>query len=150
MSVLSGKELALSLLWYALLLIVSGFFLVAAVPKIINPGEFSVAIENYRLFPWAVVPFLAFYVPWLELVCGVAIWVSPFAKAAVAVLMGLLAAFTIALSITWSRGIDIDCGCFGEGSNGLPLAVLRNFLLMGVCAGLWILRNRQCRSIRSD
>lgn len=88
-------------------------FLWAAVPKIADPPGFAKAIWAYELFPaWSLHP-LALVLPWLELVCGLALCLGVWIRAAAQWVAVLLLSFGLALSINLARNHPVDCGCFG-------------------------------------
>lgn len=88
-------------------------FLCAAVPKIINPAGFAEAVYRYQLAPYSTVNFTAIFLPWLELVSGLCLLFSRrFRSAAALIILGLMIFFTVLVSVTLYRGIDISCGCF--------------------------------------
>lgn len=90
-------------------------FIAAALPKLADPPAFAKAIWAYRLFPaWGVHP-AALVLPWLELLCGLALVLGVKVREAAAWLLVLLAAFLLALSVDLARGVPVDCGCFGAG-----------------------------------
>jgi uncharacterized membrane protein YphA (DoxX/SURF4 family) len=91
-------------------------FIVAAVPKLMDPPAFAKAIWYYNLFPaWSIHPF-ALTLPWLELLSGVALCLGLWTRAAAAWIATLLLSFIVALSINLARNHPVDCGCFGVGS----------------------------------
>lgn len=88
-------------------------FIAAALPKIADPPAFAKAIWAYDLFPaWSLSP-LALLLPWLELVCGLALCLGFWPRPAALWVAGLLVAFMVALSINLARRHPVDCGCFG-------------------------------------
>jgi uncharacterized membrane protein YphA (DoxX/SURF4 family) len=87
-------------------------FVAAALPKLADPPGFAQAIWNYRLAPaWLVLP-AALVLPWLELLCGLALCLGIWARAAAAWLGTLLVVFVAALGINLARQRPVDCGCF--------------------------------------
>ena len=121
--------------------VLTAVFLWAGLAKLRGPNLFAADIAAFRLLP-AGVPGLAlgvaYYLPWLEILCAVGLWTGRWRGAALGVGAGLLTVFTLGLASAWVRGIHLDCGCFGANGGGtnLPLAVGRNLLLLGGCAGL--------------
>ncbi len=88
-------------------------FISAALPKIADPPGFAKAIWAYGLFPaWCLNP-LALCLPWLELLCGLALLVGWWTRATSLWMAGLLLTFVLALSINLARHHPVDCGCFG-------------------------------------
>ncbi len=118
--------------------VLSGVFAVAAVTKLADPAAFAGDIERYRLIGAIPAAVLAVYVPWLELTLAVALWVRAVRAMAGAVLVALLAGFSIAVGLAWARGLDLECGCFGAAA-AMPVrwAFLRNVVLLAMAAWVW-------------
>ena len=119
-------------------------FVVAALPKLMDPPGFAEAIWNYRLAPaWLIHP-AALVLPWLELVCGLALCLGVWARAAGAWLGTLLLVFTAALAINLARHHPVDCGCFRTHQPGpvsaeervadMRWAILRDLGLLALAA----------------
>jgi putative oxidoreductase len=88
-------------------------FIAAALPKLADPPGFAKAIWAYDLAPpWSLHP-LALVLPWLELLCGLALLLGLWLRPAALWTSGLLLAFCLALAINLVRQHPIDCGCFG-------------------------------------
>ena len=102
-------------------LILAAIFLLASIPKIIEPHEFAVAVFRYQLLPDAAVNLMAIFLPWIELVAAIAILIPRTSAAAAAIFFGLLAVFTVAISIDLVRGINISCGCFTLNPDAGPI-----------------------------
>ncbi len=99
-------------------------FMVAAVPKILNPGEFAGAVFNYQILaPRLVNPF-ALLLPWIELAVGVLLVAGWWLESAVILADVLLAVFLSVALFNIARGLDIDCGCFGSSGSGRPAGIL--------------------------
>lgn len=114
-----------------LLAVVSLFFLYAGGSKLVDPPAFSLAIERYRLVDGLTAQVLAFWVPWVECLAALFLWRRRWRLAAVSVLGGLMLVFQVALTMAFVRGLDIDCGCLGEGLEmGVTGALLRNFVIL--------------------
>ena len=54
-------------------LLLAGVFIYAGVIKVMDPVAFARDIDNYHMLPWTISVRLAFYLPWLEVFCGLAI-----------------------------------------------------------------------------
>jgi hypothetical protein len=138
--------------WSASLL-VAAVFIIASVPKIMNPTAFSSAVYQMNLLPSMLVNPVAIYLPWIEFVSAcVLVIVPPARRGALALLGFLLAAFTLALMVNFVRGTAMSCGCFGGAflETIFPpwTAPLRNLVLLGViCIALEAGRQRQCRRL---
>jgi uncharacterized membrane protein YphA (DoxX/SURF4 family) len=114
-------------------LVLAGVFVWAAAGKITDPQGFARAIWNYRILPEAVVPVLAVGLPVLEIVAAAALLIPPLQKGGALILLGMLAVFIVALGSAMARGLDVDCGCFGEGSSTVgPMLIARNVALAAV------------------
>src|SRR5262252_5263447 len=91
----------------------AGLFAWAAIPKLVDPGEFAAAIDNYRAVPEAVARHAALFVPVLELVIAIALLVPAYYRGAACLAALLLTVFAAAMAQARWRGIDLTCGCFG-------------------------------------
>ena len=103
-------------LWRILDVIVGGVFVYAGILKIRDPVQFAYDIDNYKILPWTLGVGLAFYLPWVELLAGVAVILRRFYNGAVSILLALIAIFIGATVAAKARGLDITCGCFGHAS----------------------------------
>ena len=91
-------------------------FVAAALPKIADPPGFAKAIWAYQLVPAVLLNPMALVLPWLELLCGLALCLGPWRRAAAAWVSLLLLAFGLALTIDLARHQPVDCGCFGSAA----------------------------------
>ena len=99
-------------------LVVLGVFGYAAVTKIAAPDAFAVAIAQYQLTPAWATPFLAVWLPWLELAAVVGLLLLPrWRQAGGWVLIGLLILFLGVIGSAMARGLEINCGCFGPSAD---------------------------------
>jgi uncharacterized membrane protein YphA (DoxX/SURF4 family) len=119
-------------------------FVWAAVDKIANPEAFAEIIYNYQIVPEPLINPAALALPWVEVVCGLALVAGVWAKGAVSILLGLMAVFMAALGYNLARGLEVACGCFSTGpeSGGSMLQdLLRDagILALGLLAawGVW-------------
>lgn len=81
--------------------------------KALDPAALAESIAGFRLVPWPAGVAGAFYLPWLELVTGGALLVPRWRAGAARVAVLLFGVFTAVWVVTWLRGIDVECGCFG-------------------------------------
>src|SRR5207237_8664432 len=79
-------------------------------------AEFAHDINNFRILPWIASVTLAFYLPWLEIFCGLGLVFRVLYRGALAILSALIVVFTLATIAAKVRGLDITCGCFGHAS----------------------------------
>jgi uncharacterized membrane protein YphA (DoxX/SURF4 family) len=93
-------------------------FIVAALPKIVDPPAFAHAVYNYRILPGPFVNLVALTLPWLELLSGLALVLGLLRRAATVVIGGLLLVFLAGISLNLARKNPIDCGCFDPKAAG--------------------------------
>ena len=93
-------------------------FVIAAVPKIVDPPSFAHMIYNYRLVPAALLNLMALTMPWVELLAGLALILGVWRRAALMLIAALLIVFIIAIGINLGRDNAIDCGCFNVADAG--------------------------------
>jgi len=91
-------------------------FLSAGLYKILDPGSFALATANYRLLPADWVNLFAVVIPWLEVLCGVLLFLGQWVRTSSLLLTCLLLLFVGAVGVSMIRGLDIHCGCFSAGS----------------------------------
>jgi putative oxidoreductase len=96
----------------AVRLYIGGLFIYASMYKINYAGEFAETIASYQLAPYWAVNLMALVMPWAELICGLFLVIGFRTKSAAAVIIGLLALFSVAIAISLIRDLPIGCGCF--------------------------------------
>lgn len=116
-------------------LVVAAIFLVAALPKIADPGSFATDIDNYRIVPDALIGPVAVGLPLLEALVGVALITGVHARGAAIVASAMLVGFAFGMVQAIVRGIDLDCGCFGHlvETQVSWMTVTRNVVLTIAC-----------------
>jgi len=123
-------------------LLLGGVFLVAGLLKMPDPAAAVRAVRAYRLLPEPVVAPVAFGLPVLEIAVGVALLVGVFVRTAAIASAVLLVVFLVGVGSAWARGLQIDCGCFGNGGQvaaadtAYPAEVLRDSALLLVALAL--------------
>ena len=134
--------------WRILDLILGGLFVYAGVLKVLDPVRFAHDIDNYKILPWTVAAGVAFYLPWLEIFCGVAVIVHRLYRGGLFILTALIVVFLIATIAAKARGLDITCGCFGHASQhwsfGLHLVIDLAILVATIC--LWFAHGVEARA----
>jgi len=122
-------------------LILGGAFIFAAGAKILDPPAFAHEISNFRLIPGSLVNAAALWLPWVEMLTGLALIAGIWRKISAILLGALLLAFVAALSINLARGRAVDCGCFGSSKtpktteqrlNDMRIAIARDVLLLAL------------------
>ncbi|GLY17284.1 DoxX family membrane protein [Kineosporia rhizophila] len=122
--------------------LVAGVFLYTGWAKIQDIDDTIRSVRNYQLLPEAVVPTVGSALPVVELILG-ALLLAGLLTRFTAVLTGLVSlAFFAGVASAWARGLQIECGCFGNSgftSNPTPGYVrelLLNGAIMLACAAL--------------
>lgn len=96
-------------------LAMAGILIFAAVPKMLDIPQSVRAVRAYQLLPEAVVPFVGTMLPFVELALAVVLLVGAFTRLAAIVWLLMMAGFLVGVIWAWSKGLQIDCGCFGGG-----------------------------------
>jgi putative oxidoreductase len=110
----------------------------ASLATLLDPQPFADAIDDYRILPLGLVNATAIVLPWVELVTGFCLIVGLWTPGAGLMTVAMAAVYTGALTSALLRGLEIGCGCFGDGGGTLswPDLWLRLALL---AAGLQVL-----------
>lgn len=122
-----------------LALVAGAVFVYAGVLKVRDPLEFANDIQNYHFLPWTVGVRLAFYLPWLEILGGLALIFHRFFAGALAITGALMLGFIGATIWAKAQGINVACGCFGAASSNLTFTshLLLNGSILVLLAILW-------------
>src|SRR4051794_6340587 len=123
-------------------LVLGGVFVVAGALKIPDPAAAVRAVQAYRLMPEPLVAPVAFGLPVVEIAVGLALLLGVFVRTAAIAAAVLLVVFLVAVGSAWARGLQIVCGCFGNGGEvgagptAYPLEGLRDSALLLAPLGL--------------
>ena len=112
-------------------------FIYAGFLKARDPQLFLMHIRAFRMLPDPYAAWLALFLPWLEIFNGLAVIMGCMRQGALLLLNVCLVTFIIVLLTAWLRGLDIECGCFGDTfktSVRIELAIDGVLLV----AGLWV------------
>lgn len=136
---------SLGALRFILAFAIGAVFIYAGVLKAWDPIVFASDIRNFHILSWPLGVRLAFYLPWLEILCGLALITGWLRKGAVGILTGLMVIFIVATVAARIRGIDLSCGCFGSAAKNLPFSwhLIIDFALLAGLLGLWFLIGRR-------
>ena len=121
-------------------LIVGGVWIVAGLLKLPDPAGSVRAVRAYDLLPEAVVPTVGHALPAVEVVVGLALVVGLLTRGMAVVSAALLVAFVVGIASAWARGLQIECGCFGDGgyaadaSAAYPWEIARDLALVALSA----------------
>jgi len=127
-------------------LALGAIFVIAAIPKIADPPSFAHMIYNYHLVPGALINLMALVMPWIELLCGLALILGIWQATARSIIGALLITFVLAIAINLARGNAIDCGCFDvsaanktrqERLADMRWVILRDLGILLMVAQLW-------------
>lgn len=101
--------------------------------KALEPMSFAIDIDNYKILPWFISVRLAFYLPWLEILCGLALITRKLYLGGLSILAALTSIFIVASIVAKARGLDITCGCFGHASKYFSFAghLALDFAILG-------------------
>jgi len=111
-------------------LILSGIFIYSGYVKLQAPLQFAGAIAGYQLVPERFIFPLATYLPWFEIALGILLlsgWKLRYVSASAS---GLLLMFTVVLAVTYFRGIEAECGCFGFGDRISLFTIARDSVFL--------------------
>jgi hypothetical protein len=127
-------------------LVVGGTFIYASYYKVLDPADFARSIWYYHMVPGYLINLMALILPWLELICGVAIIVGWQYRGSLLLIIAMNVMFILALSCAIARGISIDCGCF-KASKGATASAWQSLwfdvALMVLLAQLWLSRSKR-------
>ena len=121
-------------------------FVAAALPKIADPPSFAHMVYNYRILPSPLINITALVMPWLELLCGLALILGVWVRPARNLIALMLVVFIVAISINLLRDNAIDCGCFDTSAAGkthderikdMWIVILRDIGMLLMVAQLW-------------
>jgi uncharacterized membrane protein YphA (DoxX/SURF4 family) len=127
----------------ALRLLLGGYFLYAAVPKILDPAAFARVVYQWQVTPPVPSNVVAVVLPWVELVAGLLLIAGVWKREAAATIGLLLVVFLAAAASVMWRGIDVEnCGCTSVAAQtekswtsgvGWFLVVRNLLMLAGAC-----------------
>lgn len=123
---------------FVLRLVFGALFIWSGIAKIKDPIGFADAVRNFEIIgdPYAVA--VALYLPWLEVISGIAVMWDRFAKSASFLITGMVVVFTLLIVTAWVRGLDISCGCFGgTGEMNYPVKIAQNIGLIAMGLFIW-------------
>jgi uncharacterized membrane protein YphA (DoxX/SURF4 family) len=124
---------------------VAAVLLVAGALKAWEPAAFYLDILNYRILPELPSALLAVYLPWFEIATGVCLFIPALRRGAALCASMMFVGFIAAVGAAWIRGLDVECGCFGNalrhGNLALTLAIDATLLAFS----LWLLFSRETK-----
>ncbi len=118
--------------------ILGSILIVAGTLKIADPKGFLTGIGSFGMFSESLAYIIALSLPWLEFWTGLALVSKRADGGALIVTLFLMSAFIALLALSWARGVDITCGCFGTllpADSSYRYLLGRNLLIL-IAAGL--------------
>ena len=119
-------------------LILAFIFVLSSIEKLKDPYAFALFVDAYQVFPDWIVNLSTLLIPWLELFIAFGL-IFKFKLRANLILFGsLMIMFTLLVVIAMIKGLDIECGCYGESSSKVGLVKLvENFIIILSCLILY-------------
>lgn len=122
-------------------LILAFIFILSALEKFKSLESFALNVDVYQIFPAIVVNLIVVIIPWLELFIGFGLLFKFKLRANLLLYLILMIGFTILVVIAMIKGLDIECGCFGESSTRVGvqkivenmIIILGNLILIRFC-----------------
>jgi putative oxidoreductase len=136
-----------NIVWRIFDFIIAGIFIYAGTLKVLDPVQFAIDIDNYKILPWSISVGLAFYLPWLEIFCGLALIMRRLYLGGLSILAGLVVLFLVATIAAKVRGLDITCGCFGHASQNWNFPTHLALDLAILAAVIFLIRISSTRSV---
>ncbi|MFN0076591.1 MAG: MauE/DoxX family redox-associated membrane protein [Prosthecobacter sp.] len=109
-----------------------GVFVYAGILKVADPMSFLDDVRSFDLIGDPFAAWLAMGLPWLEIFAGLAVMSGFLRSGGMLILNASLLIFLGAIILSWWRGIDIRCGCFGhsDATSNYRDLILRDLLLL--------------------
>jgi putative oxidoreductase len=125
------KILSNSYLLLVFRLVLGFIFIYAGAEKIASPIKFAESISNYQLMNAFFITLTSVVLPWIEVFCGIMLISGIAVKENAFIISAMLTIFILAGIVSIIRGLDIDCGCFGDDSAKLGfMKIFENTLLL--------------------
>jgi uncharacterized membrane protein YphA (DoxX/SURF4 family) len=123
---------------------IGAVFVYAAYTKLRDPWTlFAMSIDAYQMLSDWMVTLVARTLPWFELILGLALISGIALRWSSAVAAALMLAFFVMMAVSYAKGMQIDCGCFGPGEQLGPKTLLRDGALLAVAIALVVLSVRR-------
>ncbi len=92
-------------------ILIGGILIYASINKIVDPGGFARAIDNYHIIPFGLENIMAIILPWLELIVGLCLIIGVFIDGAAFLVIVMMVIFIVAITFAILSGYNIECGC---------------------------------------
>jgi putative oxidoreductase len=110
-------------------------FLFAGAIKGMDPHHAAVTVGSFQMTPPELSLILGVMLPGMEIFAGAALLTGFYVRGATLLILGMSVMFMAAVSSVMWRGLDIDCGCFGD----LPISPRAGWETLSIDAGILIL-----------
>ncbi|CAB4657865.1 unannotated protein [freshwater metagenome] len=98
-------------------LVIGGVLLVAGGLKAFVPAEAAGAVAAYKILPTQIAHIVGYALPWFEIAIGLLLIIGISVRMTSILAGAIMVLFIVAIASVWTRGILIDCGCFGGGGS---------------------------------
>jgi uncharacterized membrane protein YphA (DoxX/SURF4 family) len=99
----------------------------AGMAKFPDPAGNVRQVRAFQMLPEAVVPTVGHALPTVEIVIGGALILGLFTRTFAVLAALFFVAFIVGIAAAWARGLEINCGCFGNG--GVPADPQRQYAI---------------------
>jgi len=120
--------MAIKIIHWGCRLFLAAMFIYAGYTKLDNELQFAAAVEAYKILPPGQVMWVVYVLPRFEVLLGIALLAGPWIRYSAAFTAAFLGFFILVMLVTFLRGIEADCGCFGIGERISPRTLLRDSL----------------------
>ena len=126
---------------------VGGVFTYAGWAKLMEPMEnFRGMLASYEMLPYAIIPFLAYTLPWVELLFGIFLILGYATRLSALALGGLSFSFVLLLTtvhIFSPETVSAACGCFGQGGLQLTKTQMLYLDIVNTLLCAWLLKQKK-------
>lgn len=131
--------------WFGLILrlVLGGVLFYASLSKLADPYQNVQSVRAYELLNGTWSKLLGYGLPLVEVLVGICLIVGLITRVSGVFAAGLMAMFIFGIASVWIRGININCGCFGDGgydpnaSDKYPWEIARDVGLFAM--GVWLM-----------
>ncbi len=129
----------------AICVLFGAVFIYAGAVKAANPIAFLDDVRSFQILPDPFAAWLALGLPWLEIFAGLAVVTGLLRSGGLLSLNVLLVVFLAAILVSWARGLDISCGCFGGSAKVSDYTglIVRDLVLLALGLAAWRLVTRR-------
>lgn len=120
-------------------------FVYAGTLKLLDLEPFVSSILTYGLFDFGQAVVIGSWVPPLEILAGLGVLLKRWRAGGLVILSGLLVVFLAMIIQAFVRGLEIDCGCFGDTAadgGGYWGLIIRDTIMLLSLLGASLLEKR--------